>query len=325
MRIEDYKNNLFLRNIVYSFSLGILSYVLGLISFNVPGLEGSATDLREIPLIASVLCLTNPLYLIIPSFITSFGTQADGLFISTFTMHFGAVLWAWFAIKWLINKEFNNIQIGLLTIPVVLIYYFVFLIPILIITDHLFGININIAFDDYYMKWLESAIFEVTTTSLIVSLFLVQYMARNQLKEHLFKLEDVVKDRTDTLEKTVEELNAANEELMSMNEMLDNRVLERTAELENRNAQLKEYAFVNAHQLRAPLARILGLANLLKMEHDKFRKDPMFSKFVLCCEELDEVVRVLGEMLQENSNLNSEELDLLKDRIRFISNKISQQ
>lgn len=52
-------------------------------------------------------------------------------------------------------------------------------------------------------------------------------------------------------------------EIKRINENLEQLVHERTQALERKNAALEEYAFINAHKLRSPLASILGLTNLL--------------------------------------------------------------
>jgi signal transduction histidine kinase len=54
------------------------------------------------------------------------------------------------------------------------------------------------------------------------------------------------------------------EEIKVINENLESQVQSRTRELERKNKALEEYAFINAHKLRSPLASILGLVNLLK-------------------------------------------------------------
>jgi len=49
-------------------------------------------------------------------------------------------------------------------------------------------------------------------------------------------------------------------------------VKERTSELERKNKALEEYAFINAHELRGPVASILGLVHLmqkLKLSEDE--------------------------------------------------------
>lgn len=51
--------------------------------------------------------------------------------------------------------------------------------------------------------------------------------------------------------------------IKQINENLEVLVLQRTAELEKKNKALEDYAFINAHKLRRPLASILGLVNLM--------------------------------------------------------------
>jgi signal transduction histidine kinase len=60
-----------------------------------------------------------------------------------------------------------------------------------------------------------------------------------------------------------EEIQAQGEEIQLINENLEAQVRKRTHELEQKNRALEEYAFINAHNLRGPLASILGLINLL--------------------------------------------------------------
>lgn len=61
-----------------------------------------------------------------------------------------------------------------------------------------------------------------------------------------------------------EEIYSQAEEIRVINENLEEIVKERTKELEKKNAALEEYAFINAHKLRSPVASILGLVNLLR-------------------------------------------------------------
>lgn len=61
---------------------------------------------------------------------------------------------------------------------------------------------------------------------------------------------------------TVREIKARIE-IRQINENLENLVHQRTAELERKNKALEDYAFINAHKLRRPLASILGLINLM--------------------------------------------------------------
>jgi signal transduction histidine kinase len=60
-----------------------------------------------------------------------------------------------------------------------------------------------------------------------------------------------------------EEIQAQAEEIRGINDNLELLVRQRTMELEKKNKALEEYAFINAHKLRAPVASILGLVNLI--------------------------------------------------------------
>jgi GAF domain-containing protein len=48
------------------------------------------------------------------------------------------------------------------------------------------------------------------------------------------------------------QLKTQTNEIARMNELLEQRVIERTRQLENRNLQLTEYVFINSHLLRSP-------------------------------------------------------------------------
>ncbi|SFF16270.1 phytochrome family protein [Thermoflexibacter ruber] len=64
-----------------------------------------------------------------------------------------------------------------------------------------------------------------------------------------------------------QEIESYNEGITYLNQKLEILVEERTKQLEIQNQQLVHYAFYNAHKVRAPLARILGLIQLLAMEY----------------------------------------------------------
>mgnify|MGYP002625914255 CR=1 FL=1 len=52
-------------------------------------------------------------------------------------------------------------------------------------------------------------------------------------------------------------------EIQRINENLEEIVHERTVALKKKNKALEEYAFINAHKLRSPVASILGLIDIL--------------------------------------------------------------
>jgi signal transduction histidine kinase len=76
--------------------------------------------------------------------------------------------------------------------------------------------------------------------------------------------------RTLEIQKQAEEIQAQNEEIQSqaeeiqvINDNLEMIVLARTQELEKKTKAAEEAAFIIAHELRAPVASVLGLINLI--------------------------------------------------------------
>lgn len=85
-------------------------------------------------------------------------------------------------------------------------------------------------------------------------------------------------------------LRQQSKEIARMNELLEQRVKERTAELQNRNEQLTEYAFINSHLLRSPVSKILGLINLLEVDRNGDPKE-MMRHLKVACDDLDSIVK----------------------------------
>ncbi|HET8858801.1 hypothetical protein [Marivirga sp.] len=75
-----------------------------------------------------------------------------------------------------------------------------------------------------------------------------------------------------------EELQALNDSLQALNNHLEDKVRERTEELELKNEKLAEYTFINGHQLRAPVATMLGLCNLLNYTNELMEKEEIIEK-----------------------------------------------
>lgn len=107
------------------------------------------------------------------------------------------------------------------------------------------------------------------------------------------------------------QIEEINRELKGSNETLEEHVQERTRKLEEQNAQLTEYAFINSHLLRAPLARILGLASLIVQINDENKPiDPVLMRSLLrSSEELDEIIRTISKLLYEGKDFTRKEVE----------------
>jgi signal transduction histidine kinase len=90
------------------------------------------------------------------------------------------------------------------------------------------------------------------------------------------------------------------------NQSLEKQVETRTQELVNtnlelirQNSQLEQFGYIIAHNLRAPVARMLGLANLVKSSHFKLPDDQIIlDKIQYSAHDLDTIIHDLNSILE---------------------------
>ncbi len=111
-----------------------------------------------------------------------------------------------------------------------------------------------------------------------------------------------------------EELNSLNEELLTLNDSLEITVKRRTSELETQNKQLTEYAFINSHILRAPLARVLGLSHLISIGALSIQDKELLDALILSTNELDAIIKKISDLLYDGNNLSRSDIQTLIDR-----------
>ncbi len=63
---------------------------------------------------------------------------------------------------------------------------------------------------------------------------------------------------------TVQLLQSQSEEIQAINENLENLVQQRTSELQRKTVAIEDYTFLTAHQLRGPVASVLGLIKVFR-------------------------------------------------------------
>ena len=129
------------------------------------------------------------------------------------------------------------------------------------------------------------------------------------LEDHLFqwvRVVDVSEARyrerelqavKEVLSRQAKELQEANEETRSINDSLEFLVRERTLALEERNRQLADFAFLNAHKMRGPLARILGLIDVLRFTDSREQEKEYLQHIIQSAEELDQVIKTAANTL----------------------------
>ncbi len=104
-------------------------------------------------------------------------------------------------------------------------------------------------------------------------MLLRSYVVKAKTNEKLMELNEEISGQKETLLFQSDKLKRLNKSLNDLNETLESRIEERTKELNNKNLELeiknqklREYGFKNAHELRAPLAKLLGFTYLFDKE-----------------------------------------------------------
>jgi signal transduction histidine kinase len=94
------------------------------------------------------------------------------------------------------------------------------------------------------------------------------------------------------------EIQLRGEEIRAINENLEALVSKRTAELEKKNKALEEYAFINAHKLRSPVASILGLINLLNKTPLTGEGQSILDHLKQSTDKLDDIVNSITKLIE---------------------------
>jgi signal transduction histidine kinase len=90
------------------------------------------------------------------------------------------------------------------------------------------------------------------------------------------------------------------EEIEVINNNLEQLIVDRTEKLKDQETRITKFAFINAHKVRSPLARIMGLLNLIKIEKDKTSAiEEYLPKLQSNAEELNEMLREVSVTLNE--------------------------
>jgi signal transduction histidine kinase len=78
----------------------------------------------------------------------------------------------------------------------------------------------------------------------------------------------------------------------------DMEILNLNAFLIEQNEKLKEYGHIYSHQIRGPLASVMGLVNLMKEDSNYINKE-MLEMMDDACNRLDKEIRYMNNMLIE--------------------------
>lgn len=138
--------------------------------------------------------------------------------------------------------------------------------------------------------------------------------------EELRKHQETLSLQNKQLQEAQRTIREQSEKIQSLNDHLKIEVDNRTQELQKTNQQLiehnnqlEQFAFIAAHNLRAPLTRVLGLANLMQMDAtSEDDKKAALDKLVKSTLDLDQVVKDLNAILnirRQTGNLTEVDLN----------------
>ncbi len=123
--------------------------------------------------------------------------------------------------------------------------------------------------------------------------YFVNKLFKTHEKEYLIGVGFDISDRK-VMERELEHRN------LNLKDMLQ--------DMQSRNQKLAEYAFINSHLLRAPLARILGLAEMVSKEVILSEHQELIESFKTSAEELDAIVSKINEILDQRTDLNRQDI-----------------
>ena len=125
--------------------------------------------------------------------------------------------------------------------------------------------------------------------------------ARRRTNDQLKLLNQEILEQKEELIQQATSLQLANEEITNINNNLEKLINERTSEVKKKNDKLIQYSFINAHKLRAPVARIIGLINILKKPKKDENIDEVVKKLEVESKDLDNVVLSINKVLEEET------------------------
>ena len=147
--------------------------------------------------------------------------------------------------------------------------------------------------DQNSMLLLQVFIGMVSITTLILATTVKERnLAQEKIMQFNENLEEMVRIRTKALNSQIDTRIKAEEKLQNTND-----------ELVKRNEELDRFVYSVSHDLRAPIASMLGIVNLAKKEDDVVMKDMYFDMLNGSAEQLDNFI---SEILDQSQNARSE-------------------
>ena len=266
-------------------------------------------NLREIPLLICLIHIQRPVYVFALCLFTLLNHPAGIPLWAVYGVHLVPLMVAWLSFRVVEKRKLPNILLGLCSVIITLGYYLLILLPLVVFAVTAFTNNER-SFGASYLAILPLSSFEIISSALVVSFYLMQFEIRKTLEHNNENLSLEVEKRTveltfanNELVSLNEELKSSNESIKELNENLEQMVKERTNKINDQLNQLSKYAHMNSHEVRAPLARMLGLMQLIKHRDTQADQKPELIQMLNdSSNELDAVIKEMNRLLEKEIN-----------------------
>lgn len=187
---------------------------------------------------------------------------------------------------------------------------------------NLFGVGyFQLGFQDpdyYYTNVLFFFLYLMIAASFgIIKNYLDSYVTKNE--ELIYTLNI----KNDLIELQRKEIETQNKELQNQNYSLESAVEDRTETVRKQFLQLEQFSFITAHNLRGPVARIIGLFNIIDKSSITARPTlEALNHMVTAAHDLDEIIGDLGSILSIQKGEEPEKVAISLDSfIQKIENR----
>lgn len=138
--------------------------------------------------------------------------------------------------------------------------------------------------------------FLINTSVLILVTF---YLKENfvSFRESVEENNVQLRKSSETLIEQTRQLYTQQKELNEIRNKLEATIPEKINEIQNRADVLKEYAFINAHHVRGPLARVLGLIYLIELENNGKASPEALHKIKRSAEDMDAIIGKINRII----------------------------
>lgn len=147
----------------------------------------------------------------------------------------------------------------------------------------------------------------INFTAYYMGYLIITYSASALKSKYDFVTLELEEKNIKLLEQTVSmvhqksELIKSRNELNEINQNLETIIEQRTNNVKQKNEYLVKYAYTNAHHVRGPLARILGLIQLAKLEKE-IDYPFLFATIENQAKEIDIVLKTINKELEEGQD-----------------------